>query len=285
MRPADEHRQPPPFVALDLTTPERAQIEAQLSAAFELTPEAARVWVATTARRGACFGRVESDGVIAASYAAETLTLAREHERLTVVMLQSCYVHPDFRGRGYGLARADVAALRRRFAADAVVLTLFDDGLVPYWRRRGFDVVQRPEVVSLGAYLSRAGTAFSPVLSEEAIAAKLAEDVADGALVTRVSGAGCDPAGARVATASDLILVRYPGDDAVAELIAGPAPGRRPAAGSDMATAAGDDGAIARDGDTWVAEGRDTATRDILLRLKTVMSSPGDLDLVCAIDL
>jgi len=241
---------PPPFVELALTVAEREQVEAQLSVAFGLTAEAARVWVDTTARRGACFGRVERDGVIAASYAAETLTLACGDERRTAVMLQSCYVHPDFRGRSYGLARDDVTALRRRFAADAVVLTLFDDGLVPYWRRRGFEVVQRAEVIDLSAYLSRAATAFSPALSEEAIAAKIAENVADGATVAELEGAG-----------TSLILVRYPGDDVVEELIASSRSGQATAASAEA------------------------LPPDVRVRLKTVMATPGDLDLVCAIDL
>jgi hypothetical protein len=197
MRRADEDRDPPPFVRLALTPAERAQVEAQLSAAFGLTAEAARTWVATTAARGVCFARVMPDGMIAASYAAETLVLARGRERLTAVMLQSCYVHPDVRGRGYGVERADVDGLRRRFAAEAVVLTLFDDGLVPYWRRRGFEVVQQAEVVALSEYLRRAATAFSPVLTEEAVAAKLAENLADGARVTRLWRAGPDPAEGR----------------------------------------------------------------------------------------
>ena len=31
-----------------------------------------------------------------------------------------CYVHPAFRGRGYGLAASDVQKLRRRFPGDDV---------------------------------------------------------------------------------------------------------------------------------------------------------------------
>ncbi len=189
MRPA-----PPPFVELGLTPDERAQIEGQLAACFDLEPEAAHTWVETTARRGVCFGRVASDGAIAASFAAETLPLVRGDESRTAVMLQSCYVHPAYRGRGYGLARADVEDLRRRFAADAVALTLFDDGLVPYWRRRGFEVVQRAEVIGLSVYLERAVTAFSPALDAEAIAAKVAENVADGATVTELAGGRRRPA-------------------------------------------------------------------------------------------
>ena len=241
MRPA-----PPPFVELGLTPDERVQIEGQLAASFDLAPEAARRWVETTARRGVCFGRVASSGAIAASFAAETVPLVRGDESRTAVMLQSCYVHPAYRGRGYGLAGADVEDLRRRFAADAVVLTLFDDGLVPYWRRRGFEVVQRAEVVDLSSYLSRAATAFSPALGDEAIAAKLAETTADGATATELfAGDGA------------LLMVRYPGDDVVEELIVrdprGPAGCR--------------------------------AAPVTAVRLKTVMASPGDLDLICAIDL
>jgi GNAT superfamily N-acetyltransferase len=237
---------PPPFVQLELTPDERSQIEGQLAACFDLAPEAARTWVETTARRGACFARVVSGGVIAASYAAETLPLVHGEQCRTAVMLQSCYVHPAYRGRGYGLARTDVEALRRRFAADAVVLTLFDDDLVPYWRRRGFEVVQRAEAVDLSSYLSRAATAFSPALHDEAIAAKLAETIADGATVTELSVGD-----------SALLIVRYPGDDVADELIV-----RDPR-----------------------VPARCRAVPVVAVRLKTVMASPGDLDLICAIDL
>jgi len=231
---------PPPFVELGLTPVERAQIEEQLAACFGLTPAAARTWVETTAGRGACYGRVVG-GQVAASFAAETLPLARGTERLTAVMLQSCYVRPDYRGRGFGLERADVDELRRRFAADAVVLTLFDDGLVPYWRRRGFEVVQRAEVVTFDEYSARVRRGFSPALDERALAAKLAEVTADGAVVSEAGG---------------FVAVRYSGDEVVDELI--PRGVRVPG---------------------------DANATDLCVRLKTVMASPGDLELVCAIDL
>jgi GNAT superfamily N-acetyltransferase len=245
---------PPPFVELALTIAERAQIEVQLAACFGLTAEAARTWVETTARSGACFGRL-SGGRVAASFTAEALPLARGDERLAAVMVQSCYVHPDFRGRGYGLERADIAALRRRFAADAVVLTLFDDGLVPYWRRRGFEVVQRAQEIDLSEYVRRAQEAFSPAPDERAVADKLAEVAADGAQVTETDG---------------LVLVCYPGDDAVQELIV-----RDPRRAAKSVAAAADLATVAP-----------AAEPDALrVRLKTVMASPGDLELVCAIDL
>jgi hypothetical protein len=238
---------PPPFVELELTPGERAQIEVQLAACFGLRPETARTWVAITARSGVCFGRVASGGMIAASFAAQTLPLVHGDERLAAVMLQSCYVHPDFRGRGYGLERSDVEALRRRFAADTVVLTLFDDGLVRYWRRRGFEVVQPAEVIDVGEYFSRARRVFSPAPDERGVVEKLAEVTAEGAQVTEGDG---------------LLLVRYPGDDVVGELIVR---------------------------DTWWTDrvapvavpGGEAGYR---VRLKTVMARPADLELVCAID-
>jgi GNAT superfamily N-acetyltransferase len=236
---------PPPFVELALPADERAQIESQLSAAFGLTADAARRWVETTAQHGACFGRREGD-VIAASFAGEALALARSEERLTAVMLQSCYVHPAFRGRGYGLERSDVDALRRRFRASSVVLTLFDDALIPYWRRRGFDVVQRAEVIGLDECVRRAGHLFSPVLAPVAAAAKIAEVEAEGAIVGRLG----DHAAPDAAT----ILIRYPGDDVVDEVILRTAPGPKACSGVDV-------------------------------RLKTVMASPPGLALVCPIDL
>jgi GNAT superfamily N-acetyltransferase len=231
---------PPPFTELALTPEERVQIGEQLAACFGLTADAARTWIETTARSGVCYGRVVG-GRVAASFAAEALQLARGADRITAAMLQSCYVHPDFRGRGFGLERADVDEIRRRLAADAVVLTLFDDGLVPYWRRRGFDVVQRAEVVDLSGYLARARHAFSPALDARAIAEKIAEVTADGALVTEADG---------------VVSVRYPGDDVVEELVM-----RDP---------------------TNPTAGESSAIR---VRLKTVMADPGDLELVCAIDL
>ena len=237
---------PPPFVELKLTSDERVQIERQLAVCFGLAPETARTWVETTMRRGVCFGRVASDGVIAASFAAERLPLARDEEYRTAVMLQSCYVHPAYRGQGYGPTRTDVEGLRCRFAADTVVLTLFDDELVSYWRQRGFDVVQRAEVIDLRSYLSRAVHAFSPALDEDAVAAKLAEKIADGATVTELSvGDGA------------LLLLRRPGDSIVEEMIVR-------SRGSLL---------------------RCRPLPDVAVRLKTVMASPGDLDLVCAIDL
>jgi len=249
---------PPPFEELALTPDERAQVQEQLAACFGLTPEAARTWVEVTARHGVCFGRVvgggrrpagrASGGRVAASFAAEPLPLARGGEQIVAVMLQSCYVHRDFRGRGYGLERADVEVLRRRFAADVVVLTLFDVGLAPYWRQRGFEVVQRAEEVDLGEYLARARGAFSPAPSERAVLDKLAEVAADGAVVSANDG---------------LVAIRYPGDTVVDEL-------------------------LVRDA-SRAAEAEKTAKQcgggSLRIRLKTVMASPGDLELVCAIDL
>ena len=229
---------PPPFRELALDLDEREQIAGQLAACFGLTDEAARTWLETTARSGVCFGRVVG-GRVAASFAAEALPLVRGSERCTAVMVQSFYVHPDFRGRGYGIEQTDVEALRRRFGAGVAVLTLFDEGLVPYWRGRGFEVVQRAEVVTFGEYSARAARAFTPALDERALTAKLAEVKADGAVVT---------------DDGRLIVVRYPGDAVATELI----PRGSPVPGQGM---------------------------DLRVRLKTVMASPGDLELVCAIDL
>jgi hypothetical protein len=101
-------------------------------------------------------------------------------------------------------------------------------------------------VVDLSSYLSRAATAFSPALGDEAIAAKLAETIADGATVNELSVGD-----------SVLLLVRYPGDDVVEELIV-----RNPR-----------------------VPVRCRAVPVVAVRLKTVMVNPGDLDLICAIDL
>ena len=64
--------------------------------------------------------------------------------------------------------------------------------------------MQRAEVVTFDEYSARARRAFSPALDERALAAKLAEVTADGAVVSEEDG---------------FIAVRYPGDEVVDELI------------------------------------------------------------------
>ena len=175
------------YVPLTVTAGEREQIEAQLVASFGLTPAGARAWVDTSLRSGAYFGRKDGERV-AASFAAETLDLARGDESRRAVLLQSHYVHPDYRGKGYGIQRHDLDALLARFHADAVVLSLYDDGLVPYWERRGFVVEQRAEVVGLSICLERVRHAFHPVFTETYVAEKLQEQAAEGAEVVRTDG-------------------------------------------------------------------------------------------------
>jgi GNAT superfamily N-acetyltransferase len=113
-------RPPSHYEPLTVTAGERTQIEAQLVASFRLTPAGARAWVDTSLRNGLYFGR-KDDERVAASFAAETLGLSRGDECCRAVLLQSHYVHPDYRGKGYGIQRVDLDALLARFLADVVV--------------------------------------------------------------------------------------------------------------------------------------------------------------------
>jgi len=186
-----------------VTAGERTQIEAQLVASFRLSPAGARAWVDTSLRNGSYFGRKDGEHV-AASFATETLDLARGDDRRRAVLLQSHYVHPDYRGRGYGIQRGDIAALLARFHADVVVLSLYDDGLVPYWERCGFVVEQRAEVVGLPRCLERLRRSFHPVFTETYVAEKLHEAAAEGAAVVRADG---------------IVAVRARGSSEVGELL------------------------------------------------------------------
>lgn len=176
-----------PHVPLAVTVGEREQIEAQLVASFGLTPAGARAWVDTSLRNGAYFGRKDGEWV-AASFATETLVFAFGDERRRAVLLQSHYVHPDYRGKGYGIQRGDLDALLARFSADVVVLSLYDDGLIPYWERRGFVVEQRAEIVGLSLCLERVRRSFHPVFTETYVTEKLHEAAAEGAEVVRADG-------------------------------------------------------------------------------------------------
>ena len=180
-------RPPSHYEPLTVTAGERAQIEAQLVASFGLTPAGARAWVDTSLRNGVYFGRKDGERV-AASFAAETLGLSRGDECRRAVLLQSHYVHPDYRGKGYGIQSGDLDALLARFLADVVVLSLYDDGLIPYWGRRGFVVEQRAEVVGLSRCLERVGRSFHPVFTETYVTEKLHEAAAEGADVVQSNG-------------------------------------------------------------------------------------------------
>jgi GNAT superfamily N-acetyltransferase len=180
-------RPPSHYEPLAVTAGERAQIEAQLVTSFGLTPAGARAWVDTSLRNGVYFGRKDGERV-ASSFAAETLAFARGDECRRAVLLQSHYVQPDYRGKGYGIQRCDLDALLARFRADVVVLSLYDDGLIPYWERRGFVVEQRAEVVGLSRCLERLRRSFHPVLTKTYVAEKLHEAAAEGAVVVVADG-------------------------------------------------------------------------------------------------
>jgi GNAT superfamily N-acetyltransferase len=172
---------------LAVTPDERAQIEAQLSASFGLTADGARAWVDTTLRNGCYFGRKDGD-CVAASFALEEMGFRRGDEVRKTLFLQSHYVHPRYRGLGYGVTRRDLDRVRTRLSADAVVLSLYADELVDYWEQRGFAVEQRREVVALSAYLERLAASFAPVLTAAYIAEKVHEAESDGAEVALQDG-------------------------------------------------------------------------------------------------
>ena len=193
---------PAAFEAIEVGAPERAQLVVQLGAAFDLTPQAAGVWVDTVAP-GRYFARRSGD-TIAASFATDLLELRHGERTVRAVMLQSVCVHPEFRGRGFGVVPADLDGLLGLFAGDAVILSLFDDGLVPYWAARGFVEEYRAEVVSLEECLRRAAAGFTPVVERRFVEEKIAEARADGEEAVLRDG---------------LLSVRRPGAAALSELV------------------------------------------------------------------
>ncbi len=180
------------YEALALTPAEREQIEEQLSACFGLTPAGARAWVATSARRGWYYGWRVGER-IAASVAFEPLEFRRGGRAagaapLRALLLQSHYVHPDFRGQGYRVREAFLDEVLERHDGRTIVLCLYDDALAGYWREAGFDLEHGRETVTTAAALDRWAAALSPVVSAGYLAAKREEAEADGASVTEVCG-------------------------------------------------------------------------------------------------
>jgi len=226
---------PPGFEVIGPAPHERTQLIDQLTAAFELTTAAATLWVDSIKpgryfarrvgetiaasfavdllelRRGAEF---EGDGVIAGaewrSVAAHSLASAStsapgfDTHSMRAVMLQSVCVDPAFRGQGFGLTRDVLADLLPRFAADVVILSLFEDDLVQYWAARGFALEYRSETVSLEECLRRSRASWAPVPEMRFVTEKIDESEADGEEALLRDG---------------LLTIRRPGADAFSELL------------------------------------------------------------------
>ncbi len=180
------------YEPLKLTPAERGQIEEQLCACFGLTPDGARAWVATSARSGWYYGWKVGE-TVAASVAFEPLAFARGGRAagavpLRALLLQSHYVHPDHRGRGYRVREAFLDAVLERHGAETVVLCLYEDALAKYWREVGFRVEHDRETITVAAALARWAAALSPVVTAAYLAVKREEADADGATITEADG-------------------------------------------------------------------------------------------------
>jgi hypothetical protein len=180
------------YEPMSLTPAEREQIEEQLCACFGLTPAGARAWVATSARSGWYYGWKDG-GTVAASVAFEPLAFARGGRRadpdpLRALLLQSHYVHPDYRGQGYRVREAFLDAVLERHCAETVVICLYEDALAEYWREVGFRVEHGRETITVAAALARWAAALSPVVTADYLAVKRKEAEADGATTTEADG-------------------------------------------------------------------------------------------------
>lgn len=196
------------YEPLSLTPAERGQIEEQLCACFGLTPAGARAWVATSARSGWYYGWKVGESV-AASVAFEPLEFAPGGRAagavpLRALLLQSHYVHPDYRGQGYRVREAFLDAALKRHGAETVVLCLYEDALAEYWREVGFQVEHSRETITVATALARWAVAVSPVVTADYLEAKREEAEADGATITEADG---------------LVLVRAPGAATHTELL------------------------------------------------------------------
>jgi GNAT superfamily N-acetyltransferase len=125
------------YELLALTPDERLQIEAQLSACFALTAAGARTWVDTSERAGMYYGWKVGE-TVAASVAFEPLGFALGSETFRSLLLQSHYVHPVYRGRGYRITTEFLDEVLARHGAAAIVLCLYEDELARYWGEVGF---------------------------------------------------------------------------------------------------------------------------------------------------
>jgi len=107
---------------------------------------------------------------------------------MRALLLQSHYVHPDYRGQGYRLREAFLDAVLERHGAETVVLCLYDDVLAKYWGEVGFRVEHGRETITVAAALARWAAATSPVVTADYLAVKREEAEADGATISEADG-------------------------------------------------------------------------------------------------
>jgi len=175
------------YELLALTAAERAQIEAQLSACFDLTAAGAHAWVETSARAGMYYGWKVGE-TVAASVAFEPLGFALGSETFQSLLLQSHYVHPAYRGQGYRVTAALLDGVLKRHGAQAIVLCLYEDALARYWSEVGFVLEHGRETITVAEALRRWAAAPAPIVTAGYLAVKREEAAADGAFVTEADG-------------------------------------------------------------------------------------------------
>jgi GNAT superfamily N-acetyltransferase len=185
------------------TSEERTQIETQLSACFDLTAAGARAWVDTSVRSGWYYGWKVGETVVA-SVAFEPLGFAHGPEAFRSLLLQSHYVHPAYRGKGYRVTAAFLDEVLARHGAQAIVLCLYEDALARYWSEEGFVLEHGRETITVAEALRRWAAAPAPVVSAGYLAVKREETSADGAAITEADG---------------LVLLRARGSAAYTELL------------------------------------------------------------------
>jgi len=175
------------YEPLALTPGERAQIQAQLSACFDLTAAGARAWVDTSARSGMYYGWNVGE-TVAASVAFEPLGFARGPETFRSLLLQSHYVHPAYRGQGYRVTAAFLDEVLARHGAQGIVLCPYEDALTRYWSAVGFVLEHGRETITVAEALRRWAAAPAPVVTAGYLAVKREEAAADGAAITEADG-------------------------------------------------------------------------------------------------
>ena len=175
------------YELLALTPDERLQIEAQLSACFALTAAGARTWVDTSERVGMYYGWKVGE-TVAASVAFEPLGFALGSETFRSLLLQSHYVHPVYRGRGYRITTEFLDEVLARHGAAAIVLCLYEDELARYWGEVGFVLEHGRETITVAEALRRWAAAPTPIVTAGYLAVKREEAAADGAVITEADG-------------------------------------------------------------------------------------------------
>jgi hypothetical protein len=180
------------YEPLAVTPDERRQIEEQLSACFGLTPAGSRAWVDTSVRLGHYYGWKDG-AAVAASVAFEPLGFARGGRAagaasVRALLLQSHYVHPGYRGKGYRVRESFLDEALARHGGELVVLCLYEDDLTEYWAEVGFALEHGRETVTVAEALARWSAGLAPIVTPAYRAEKVEEAVADGAFVTEAGG-------------------------------------------------------------------------------------------------